>query len=65
MEKKSPHLILADGLSQVIVDFAKDRGISIKEARKIFISALEKYNPDKAEYDPEMDPSHPMRGWRS
>jgi hypothetical protein len=68
MDDRPNHVKLADLLSQVIVDFAKERGISIKEARKIFISATTKYGrklmDGTLEYDPHLDPSHPMRGWK-
>jgi hypothetical protein len=67
MDTRSKHLRLADLLSQAIVDFAKKKGITIKEARKIFFSAMreqgKKYLAGDTEYDPETDPFHPMHGW--
>jgi hypothetical protein len=73
-DPRPKHLILADLLSGVIRKFASKKGISIKEARRIFISALEKYpkggdaliesGPIPEDYDPADDPDHPMHGWR-
>ena len=68
MEQKPNHVRLADLLSQMLVDFAKKHGISLKEARRVFLRATTAYGKKikdgTLEYDPRFDPSHPMHGWR-
>jgi hypothetical protein len=67
MDERPNHVKLADLLSRVIVEFAKEEGISVREARRIFVSATtefgRKLKDGTLEYDPHLDPSHPMHGW--
>jgi hypothetical protein len=59
---------LADLLTQVILDFAREKGITFEEAKKVFVSAMDKFGKKIAdgtlEYDPHLDPFHPMHGWK-
>ena len=60
--------------TKVIADVAKRRGISMEQAREVFVRALENYRPEDyplletgplpEDYDPADDPSHPMHGWK-
>lgn len=63
---RSKHL--ADILNGVIATFAKEKGITFEEAKRVFVRAMDNFGKKVVdgtlEYDPHLDLSHPMRGWR-